>query len=887
MNYKLISKKIVFLLLLSLSVNLCSNEMEKISIQLKWYHQFQFAGYYVAKEKGYYKEQNLDVTLLEGGVNINVHEIISENKAEFGILGSELVLFRDQHKNFVVLAPIMQHSIRAIIGNRNKGVNSIHDLYNKNININLSELPEFQAMFNNEGIDINQLNYTQKDSSSMSKFINGDVSAINGSIANQPYLFKKENIPISIIKPIDYGIDFYGDTLFTTRSVIKKNPKMVELIVEATKKGWDYALKNPEETIDIIVNTYKSKNSREHLYYEYEQLKKLIQPDLVEIGHNNHERWERIVDTYKSLKLLEPDYNLKGFFYEPEKERELLFKSIFFSVIVVSVITLIVMLLIFNFNNKLKKLVYIKTKDLILSENKYKDLALDLQISREDLRITLNSIGDAVVVTDNNGLITKMNPVAEKLTNWNFDDAKNKSHKVVLNILSGEAGESLDDSIEQALSTGKIVNFIKSKILISKDKTKYNITETVAPIKDQKGNIKGVVLVFRDITEEYDLQGKLNHRSKMDAIGQLAGGIAHDLNNSLTPIIGATEMILHGNCDEQKQKKYLNMIITSAEGAGELTKKLLLFTRKGHGLSSTIDMVEIVNETVNLLEHTINKNISISIVNNSTKTLILGDYSMLQNAIINLSINASHAMFSGGEIIITLGNITLGSEYCKTSPFEIETGDYLNIDIRDTGTGMSPEIQSHIFEPYFTTKEQGKGTGLGLATVYETIKTHNGAISVYSEEGTGTVFQLLFPITEIKLKDTKQKDILIGLGTILIIDDEELIRETTKEMLFSLGYKVLCAENGRIGVQIFSEKNMDIDLIILDMIMPVMGGREVFGKLREIDNNIPIIIASGFANENEIEELNKKKISGIINKPFRRVELAEVVAKVLVHTYDD
>ncbi len=883
MIFKNLSRKILLFCIISLSVNSYSNELKKINIQLKWLHQFQFAGYYVAKEKGYYKEHNLDVSLLEGGSNIDVHEVVAENKAEFGILGSELVLFRNKHKNFVVLAPIMQHSIRAIIGNKNKGVNSIHDLYNQKLNINLNELPEFQAMFNNEGIDINKLNYTQKDSTSNSKFINGEISAINGSIANQPFLFIKENIPIILIRPIDYGIDFYGDTLFTTRSVIKKSPNIVENIEEATKRGWDYALRNPDEAIDIIIETYNSKKSREHLYYEYEQLKKLIQPDLVEIGHNNHERWQRIVDTYKKLSLLESDYNLKGFFYEPEKEREQLLNIIVTSVIIVAAITLIVLFLIFNFNKKLKKLVNIKTRDLVLSEKKYKDLVLDLQISREDLRITLNSIGDAVIVTDNNGRITKMNPVAEKLTNWNFDDAKNQPYNVVFNIISGKTGKSVDFSIEKVLSTGKTVDFVHSIILVSRDKKKYHITETGASIKDQKGNIKGVVLVFRDITEEYNLQNKLNHRSKMDAVGQLAGGVAHDFNNMIGGIMNASKLLQSPKLNlDEKALKYVDLILKASNRAADLTSKLLLFGRKNIFDLKVIDLHKIIDETVAILNSTIDKKITIKIEKCANNHLILGDSSSIYNTLMNLSINSSQAILNGGEIIIKTTNKKLGQIYCNASPFQLEPGNYCKIEVCDTGMGINLENQKKMFEPFFTTKEQGKGTGLGLATVYGTIKRHHGAVYVYSEEGKGTCINLLLPSHEkIEISEEEQYDIIKGSGTILLVDDEEILRIIGVDMLKEMGFHVLVAENGVDAINVFKKNHTEIDLVIMDMIMPRMNGSEAFFEMKKIDRNCKVIISSGFTKNENVDELIQSGICGFISKPFIDFDLSSLIRDAL------
>jgi len=398
-----------------------------------------------------------------------------------------------------------------------------------------------------------------------------------------------------------------------------------------------------------------------------------------------------------------------------------------------------------------------------------------------------------------------------------------------------------------------------------------------------------VVAVVRDITErkaaeakEQHLQEQLHQSQKMDAIGQLAGGIAHDFNNALAGIIGASELIRYADNLTAEQREFIELIINAADRAGDLTKKLLTFSRKGSKASSAVDCSKIVSDTVALLSHTINKNITVSMENHAIHSSVIGDNSLLQNAFMNMGINASHAMPNGGELTYTLENLELDEEYCEVSPFEIKPGEYLEISIRDTGTGMSPEIQSRIFEPFFTTKEAGKGTGLGMSAVYGTVQEHGGAITVYSEVGTGTVFHIYLPVTtETVKREIDEETVAVGSGTILVIDDEELIRVTASAMLRSMGYQVILATNGQEGVDTFREAKEEVDLIILDMIMPVMGGREAFGKLREIRSDIPIVISSGFSKEEDLSELKKQGASGFLNKPFRKAELAEMVRATL------
>ncbi|MGL1904226.1 MAG: PAS domain S-box protein [Fibrobacterales bacterium] len=521
-----------------------------------------------------------------------------------------------------------------------------------------------------------------------------------------------------------------------------------------------------------------------------------------------------------------------------------------------------------------------------VTERKHAELALAAE--KERLAVTLRSIGDGVITTDPDGKITMLNKAAEVMAGWGSEEATGLPLTEVFNIINEFTRKQCKSPVDELIAADSITELQNHTILIAKDGKEIIITYNGAPLRDNENKVIGVVLVFRDMTEELNaikqkeaLTEQLHQSRKMEAIGQLAGGIAHDFNNSLGGIIGAAELIKHGTFDKAKQEKFIDLIITAADRAGELTKKLLMFSRKGNKVSSSVDINDIIINTIDILGHTLDRNISISTTNDATNSLIVGDDSLLQNAIMNIAINASHAMPDGGEIEFTSKNIKLDSEYCTASPFELEPGDYLEITIRDTGCGMTPEVQSHIFEPFFSTKEQGKGTGLGLATVYGTILDHFGAITVYSEVNTGTVFHLYLPTTKTTSNTIEQETVISGTGTVLVIDDEELIRITAGVLLESLGYEVICAENGQKGVEVFSEKHNEIDLIILDMIMPVMGGREAFLKLREINPKIPVIISSGFAKESDMKVLTEQGTSGSIHKPTYRAELANIVANAL------
>jgi nitrogen-specific signal transduction histidine kinase/ActR/RegA family two-component response regulator len=392
-----------------------------------------------------------------------------------------------------------------------------------------------------------------------------------------------------------------------------------------------------------------------------------------------------------------------------------------------------------------------------------------------------------------------------------------------------------------------------------------------------------------DVTDEQEmlgqkekLQERLNQSRKMDAVGQLAGGVAHDFNNSLAAITGLVELVRVGNLPPEKQAEYLDIILGQARRAGELVKKLLVFSRKSPKTNEAFDAPSLVEDTASLLRRTIDKRIRVTVDNRAARGLIVGDKGMIQNVLINMGVNASHAMPKGGELSFTLGNARLDERFCAESSFHILPGEYLGIAVRDTGSGMPPEVLSRIFEPFFTTKAQGRGTGLGLSTAYGTVQEHRGAIAVESEVGVGSVFRIFLPISEALAAGTPEAEIVhSGSGTILLVDDEDLVRIAATGILNSVGYKVVAAGNGQEAVEILRAAREGIDLVVLDLIMPVMGGKDALQKIRESDPAIPVIISSGFVRGEEMAELGTLGVSGFLQKPFSRSEMAEAVQRAL------
>ncbi|WP_372806105.1 ABC transporter substrate binding protein [Pontiella sp.] len=506
-----------------------------------------------------------------------------------------------------------------------------------------------------------------------------------------------------------------------------------------------------------------------------------------------------------------------------------------------------------------------------------------LREREENLRVTLGSIAEAVIATDMDGNVRHLNPIAEKLTGWPNAEARNQPITQILNLLDAETRAPMESPVKQVASAPDSIVYAKNAVFVARDGREYRIAGSGAPIRDGQGNMIGVVLVFRDVTDELALQEKLRNNQKMDAIGQLAGGIAHDFNNMLGGIISATEMA-QIELDQQKDPSdLLKMVLDSAGRAAALISKLLAFARR-HPLATTpTEIRRPIQDALALFAATADKRVRVHADLPEEDLYVMGDLSQLQNAFLNLFINASHAMPAGGDLDLSWKTVELDRAQCEASAFAIQPGPFIEIEIADTGIGIPESVLPRIFEPFFTTKEIGKGTGMGLSVVLGTVQQHNGAIAVDSEPEAGTRFRILLPLTDRRPQepDAEGHAPFCGTGTILIADDEEVMRKTSQAILENMGYEVLLAENGAEALELYQNKAGRIDLVILDMVMPEMNGRDCFFAIRRIDPRAKVVIASGYAVQEELHDLQQKGLAGTIHKPFRIQELCGLVASVL------
>ena len=397
---------------------------------------------------------------------------------------------------------------------------------------------------------------------------------------------------------------------------------------------------------------------------------------------------------------------------------------------------------------------------------------------------------------------------------------------------------------------------------------------------DDAGNVKGFDGYIIDITENKRLEERLIRSQKMEDVGTLAGGMAHDFNNILTAILGYSEIILSMTEEGSQFYKPATIIYEAATRGADFGKKILALTRKEKLEAKSLNINDLVRSSIDLLQRSIHKNIEI--VTNLKKGIpnIKADLSQLQQVILNLAVNARDAMPDGGKLTIETSFIGEGADVNTAR----EKAEFVKLSISDTGIGMDKLTQGHIFDPFFTTKDVGKGTGLGLYIVHSIVSNHGGYINFYSEPNKGTQFSIYLPVTKAVGPEEAHDAIdLQGSGTILVIDDETFIREMCKDMLERLGYKVISAENGPEGIKIFREMKDEIAVVILDMVMPVMSGNEVFHALKTIKNDVKVLLCSGYSQNGfaGIDELLRNGALGFIQKPFARQTIAVEIKKAL------
>lgn len=722
--------RLLFFLLIP--ATLTAQDLTPVTLQLKWKHQFQFAGYYAAIEKGYYKDAGLEVKLAEAVEGQNPNDAVFQGKAEFGVCTSDILMWKAKGHQPVILATIFQHSPLILLASQKSGINHIQDLPGKRIALE-PNTADIIAFMNDEGVPLEKC-ILDNHEFDVNKLIRGEVDAISAYSTDEPFDLIENNFPYTIISPAMGGIDFYGDGLFTTDSLMKNNPDLVSRFREASLKGWNYALDHQEEIIDLIYTKYSQRHSKEHLQYEAVRTKNLIMNNVVEIGYTNPGRISSIAETYKKVGMLSPEFSVAGLLYSDYQNREtripwnliLLFSGIL--ILVASVAW-------FFYRASIKLKSEIQQRERAESEKRQVlDKLRVLSLAIEQSPVT-------TVITDLNGNIEFANPKFTETTGYSIEEAIGQNARI---FKSGNKSQADYKKLWDTILSGKNWQGIFQNR--RKNGELYWESAIISPVKDEDGTISHFLAVKEDITErikaEEEIQKKNEELSKLNAEkDKFFSIISHDLRNPFNGFLGLTHLLakeLPQLTTEEIQDYAINLN-HSASSLYKLLEDLLEWARLQQGLipfsPDNHQLAPLIEKSLGSIREaaTFKKiGIAVSVIENLS---VYADENSLMTILRNLISNAVKFTPQGGMVTISATeNQKNEIEFCVT----------------DSGIGMSQDLIDNLFS--LTAKTGRKGTegeastGLGLLLCKEFVEKHGGHIRVESAVGKGSSFFFTIPV---------------------------------------------------------------------------------------------------------------------------------------------
>jgi len=957
----------------------------KVTLHLKWSHQFQFAGYYAAQAKGYYREAGLEVALLEAGPGRLPIPAVERGDAEFGVSDTEVFQAYLEGRPLVALGVVFQHSPNVILSLRSKGILRPADLAGRKVMFQGGQgLAETRAMLESEGLRIDAIRQVPH-SWNLDDLVSGRVDAIQAYTTNEPHQLQRLGAEVAQLRPVEYGIDFYGDILFTTKAFAAANPDVTDAFARASFRGWDYAMEHPEEVIDLILalpGPTARRLDRAKLRFEAEQMKGLVMPGLVDAGHMNPGRFRRIAETLVKIGQVRIATDPEGFlFVWPQPPSQAWLRALKWGLPATAALALLVALWI----TQLRRTVFARTRALLKEVQQRKRTEQALRESEARFRALFEGAPDAIILAEpSSGLLVDANPSACRLLGRSHEEIvglhQHQLHPPQDDAFSRKSFEahvaqSQSDGItrpvanqvlrpdgtlvpvevlaqliqvqDQALLMGTFRDITERRraeealresegrfrgLLQAVDAvavqgygrdgtTQYwnraserlygyteeealgrNLLDLIIPEEMRAEVVQAIQLMWEtgqaipsselslrrkdgsrvavysshavvqvagrqpelfcidiDLTDRKRLEAQLQQSQKMESLGSLAGGVAHDMNNVLGAILGMASLHEAQAAPGSALQRGFETITRAAQRGGQLVSGLLNFARQSPSEEQELDLNALLREEVRLLERTTLARIRLELDLAADLRPMRGDSGALIHAFMNLCVNSVDAMQDAGTL-------TLRTRNCEDGRIEVR--------VEDTGCGMDPETIEKAFDPFFTTKEQGKGTGLGLAMVYGTVKAHRGEIDLQSRPGQGTQVRIRFPSSRGGLPSGAASPADRSGGApkalqVLLVDDDELIQASVLAVLESLGHSAAAASSGEQALELLQHGPVP-DVVVLDMNMPGLGGAGTLPRLRALCPDLPVLLATGRADQTAHGLVAAHRHVSLLAKPFSR-----------------
>ncbi|WML90226.1 ABC transporter substrate-binding protein [Thiothrix lacustris] len=868
-----------------------SPPLEPITLQLKWKPQFQFAGYYAAQEKGFFRDEGLDVTLQPGGADIAPLTEVLEGRAQYAIEAGELVYYRLQGKPVVAVASIFQHSPAVLMTLGKSGLRTPHDLAHKRIGLLMGGKPivEVSAMFVNEGVSLEALALAP-NRTGMDALLNGQVDAEYGYMTNEPFLNEQAGHDVHYIQPVNYGVDFYGDTLFTTERQVQEHPAQVAALNRAVIRGWSYALENPDEIIDSLLKHYPNLH-RDALTFEAEHIRELIKPDIVQIGHMNSERWRRMADTFVKLGMVNDTTQLEGFLYDPEAKPDARWAWWMLGGLgVVALLGFVGSGMVAWVNGRLQE------KHALLQQTMQARAESErlLEESQRSLQSLIGNLPGMAYRCRNDSFWTMefVSEGCEALTGYPpawLIESQRLSFASLIHLDDQERVASSVNAASREQTTFQLSYRIRHR----SGEWRWVWEQGHCAIYDDAGQpvlLEGLIM---DITSQIDAQQKLQQaKEQADAATRaksiFLANISHEIRTPLNAVTGLAQLLQRENL-QGKQRDYAEQLHSSSKlllgivedvmdfssiEAGDVMLRPIPFNLHG--------ILQSVRHIVQDEAHVKGLNFLIEVQENLPAVLI-GDPLRLSQVLNNLLVNAIK--------FTNKGSVSLSVSEKSRVAGQIR----LQFSVRDTGVGIPANQRDNLFEPFLRIdsgeQEAVKGAGLGLSISRCLVALMGGEIEVASIPGVGsefsfcadfddTVLQVLSP--EIPEFSEEVAAAALADAHILLIDDDMLNRFISVELLQNFGCSVESAEN---AVQALAAlERGTFSLILMDIELPGMKGDELTRQLRRDPRwqHIPIIALTAHATTTIREQCLANGMNDYLAKPFELAQLQAMLLRWLV-----